>query len=76
MQGVAPRALEFAILTAARSGEVLGARWEEIDFQDKVWTVRREGGQATAAEIAAHALAGWCAQREERSLALAGAIEE
>jgi integrase len=26
-EGVAPRALEFAILTAARSGEVLGARW-------------------------------------------------
>ena len=39
MQGVAARALEFAILTAARSGEVLGARWEEIDFQEKVWTV-------------------------------------
>ena len=39
MQGIAPRALEFAILTAARSGEVLGARWEEIDQQEKVWTV-------------------------------------
>jgi integrase len=36
---MAPRALEFAILTAARSGEVLGARWEEIDFVAKVWTV-------------------------------------
>ena len=39
MQGVAPRALEFAILTAARSGEVLGARWDEIDLPGKVWTV-------------------------------------
>jgi integrase len=39
MQGVSPRALEFAILTAARSGEVLGARWDEIDFQGKLWTV-------------------------------------
>jgi integrase len=39
MQGVAPRALEFAILTAARSGEVLGARWDEIDLRAKVWTV-------------------------------------
>jgi integrase len=39
MQGVAPRALEFAILTAARSGEVLGARWGEIDLAEKVWTV-------------------------------------
>ena len=48
MQGVAPRALEFAILTAARSGEVLGARWDEIDFQAKVWTVpaeRMKGGR-------------------------------
>jgi integrase len=42
MHGVAPRALEFAILTAARSGEVLGARWEEIDLQGKVWTVPAE----------------------------------
>jgi integrase len=33
------RALEFAILTAARSGEVLGARWSEIDLAEKVWTV-------------------------------------
>ncbi len=39
MQGIAPRALEFAILTAARSGEVLGARWEEIDLGGKLWTV-------------------------------------
>jgi integrase len=39
MQGVGPRALEFAILTAGRSGEVLGARWGEIDLPEKVWTV-------------------------------------
>jgi integrase len=42
MQGVAPRALEFAILTAARSGEVLGAKWDEIDFQAQLWTVPAE----------------------------------
>jgi integrase len=36
---VAPRALEFVILTAARSGEVLGARWGEIDFKVKLWRV-------------------------------------
>jgi integrase len=35
----AARALEFCILTAARSGEALAARWEEIDFAGKVWTV-------------------------------------
>jgi integrase len=39
LEGVAPRALEFAILTAARSGETLGARWEEIDLQSELWTV-------------------------------------
>jgi integrase len=38
-EGVAPRALEFAILTAARSGEVLGAQWDEVDLQAALWTV-------------------------------------
>jgi integrase len=37
--GVAARALNFLILTAARSGEVLGATWDEIDFDKKTWTV-------------------------------------
>lgn len=41
-QGVAPRALEFAVLTAARTGEVLGARWPEVEFANKVWTVPAE----------------------------------
>lgn len=36
---VSARALEFTILTAARSGEVYGARWPEIDFENKIWTV-------------------------------------
>ena len=36
-EGVAPRALEFAILTASRTGEVLGARWSEI--KDGLWTI-------------------------------------
>ncbi len=36
---VAARALEFLILTGARSGEVLGATWDEIDFQKEIWTV-------------------------------------
>ena len=38
-EGIAARALEFTILTAARTGEVIGARWNEIDLLDKVWTV-------------------------------------
>jgi integrase len=37
--GVAARALEFAILTAARTGEVLGATWSEVDLAEKIWTV-------------------------------------
>jgi integrase len=32
-------AVEFCIPTAARSGEVLGARWSEIDLDKKIWTV-------------------------------------
>lgn len=38
-EGMAARALEFTILTAARSGEVRGAQWSEIDLKDRVWTV-------------------------------------
>jgi integrase len=38
MEGVSPRALEFTILTVARTGETIGARWSEINFLDKVWT--------------------------------------
>lgn len=38
-EGIAARALEFLILTAARTGEVIGARWNEIDLLDKTWTV-------------------------------------
>jgi integrase len=40
--GVAARALEFAILTAARTGEVIGGRWDEIDFAERLWTVPAE----------------------------------
>ncbi|MDQ8756922.1 integrase arm-type DNA-binding domain-containing protein [Sphingosinicella sp. LHD-64] len=39
---VAARALEFTILTAARSGEVLGAQWDEIDTEKKVWAIPAE----------------------------------
>jgi integrase len=40
--GVAARALEFVILTAARSGEAMGARWSEIDMSAAVWTIPPE----------------------------------
>jgi integrase len=37
--GTAARALEFLVLCASRSGEVLGARWDEIDPDKKIWTI-------------------------------------
>lgn len=40
--GTAARALEFLILTAARSGEVRGAKWSEIDFDSGIWRVPAE----------------------------------
>jgi integrase len=38
-KGASARALEFAILTAARTGEVIGAKWAEIDLDAKLWTI-------------------------------------
>jgi len=38
-EGIAARCLEFLILTAARTGEATGGRWDEIDLAAKVWTV-------------------------------------
>src|SRR5262249_26324529 len=58
--GMAARALAFAILTAARTGEVLGARWAEIDLQGRVWTVpaeRMKGGRTHRVPLSAAAVA-------------------
>jgi len=41
-EGIAARALEFAILTAARSGEVRGAQWSEFDMDAATWTIPGE----------------------------------
>lgn len=41
-KGVAARALEFTILTAARTGEIIGARWSEMDLEAKLWTIPAE----------------------------------
>lgn len=40
--GVGSKALEFLIYTAARSGEVRGATWAEIDFKASTWTIPKE----------------------------------
>ena len=38
-ESVSARALEFTILTAARTGEVIGAKWAELDLDAKTWVV-------------------------------------
>jgi integrase len=58
--GVSPAALEFLILTAARTGEVLGARWNEIDIGSKIWTIpadRMKGGREHKVPLSAAAMA-------------------
>lgn len=59
-EGIGARALEFAILTAARSGEVRGARWAEIDRDAAVWTVpasRMKAGKEHRVPLSPEALA-------------------
>ena len=41
-EGISARTLEFIIFTAARSGEARGARWQEFDVEQKLWTVPAE----------------------------------
>lgn len=57
--GTGARALEFAILTAARSGEVRLATWDEIDLDQRVWTVpaeRMKAGREHRVPLSAPAL--------------------
>jgi integrase len=56
---IAARALEFTILTAARTGETLGASWGEIDLRARVWTVpaqRMKAGKEHRVPLSACAL--------------------
>lgn len=58
-EGVSARGLEFLILTAARTGEVIGASWGEIDIENKVWVVpaeRMKGGQEHRVPLSAASL--------------------
>ncbi|WP_037279369.1 phage integrase central domain-containing protein [Rubellimicrobium mesophilum] len=41
-EGMAARVLEFLTLTAARSGEVRGMTWEEVDLEARLWTIPAE----------------------------------
>lgn len=59
-EGVAARAIEFAILTACRSGEVRGATWSEVDLEAKLWTIpaeRMKAGKEHRVPLASGALA-------------------
>lgn len=49
--GIAARALEFGMLTAARTGEILGAKWEESDLGTGAWTVAAERMKASEAHV-------------------------
>jgi integrase len=58
-EGIAARALEFTILTACRTGEVVGARWGEIERANGVWTIpgeRMKAGREHRVPLSARAL--------------------
>lgn len=60
LDGMAPRALEFLILTAGRTGEVLGARRNEFDLAKGMWTVpagRMKGEREHRVPLSARAVA-------------------
>lgn len=60
VEGMGARALEFAILTAARSGQVRGAKWEEIDLATRVWIVpadRMKAGREHRVPLSEQAIA-------------------
>jgi integrase len=70
VEGVSVRATEFTILTAARSGEVIGARWSEFDLKAKVWSIpaaRMKAGREHRVPLSPRALAFITAMAETRS---------
>ena len=69
-QATAALALEFAILTAARSGEVLGAQWEEFDLDRAIWTIpatRMKAGREHRVPLSRRALKIVKAMHEARN---------
>jgi integrase len=59
-EGVAARAFEFTILTAARTGDTIGAVWNEVNTSDKIWTVpadRMKAGKEHRVPLSSRALA-------------------
>ncbi len=59
-EGVAASALDFTILTAARTGETIGMRWSEVDMDNAIWTVpgsRMKAGKQHRVPLSAPAMA-------------------
>jgi integrase len=57
--GSAPLALEFMLMTATRTGEVVAAKWSEVDFDSRVWTVpveRMKSGKEHRAPLSKRAM--------------------
>ena len=69
LEAMSARALEFLILTAARSGEVLEAKWDEFDLEAGLWTVpasRMKAGKEHRVPLSKPALAIVRALHEHR----------
>jgi integrase len=66
--GIAADALEFAILTAARTGEVIGATWAEFDLEHRLWSVpgeRMKAGREHRVPLSEAAMAVLAALKRE-----------
>jgi integrase len=69
-EGIPARALEFTVLTCARTSETTGAVWPEIDLRNKVWTIpaqRMKGGKEHKVPLSDRALAILNALPRERN---------
>lgn len=67
--GTAAKGLEFQILTAARTGEIIGARWEEFDEDKRIWTIPPERMKAKREHRVALSTAALALVREMRKRA-------
>jgi len=68
-EGIAARALEFTILTASRTGEVIRATWSELDLEARLWTIpgeRMKAGKEHRVPLSEAAVAILVALREVR----------
>jgi integrase len=69
IEGPAARALEFTILTAARTAEVIRARWQEFDLAEELWTIppeRMKSGREHRVPLSGAALAVVNARHDKR----------